>query len=190
MRERTLQGALTFLGFALSVIAVFYFAVEYIPRVSPWTQVAALILLGLAFALLGVYLRATSVGQPFFSGPRLQWLRPPVVLYLLAIFSGIVAEIRFLSIDGVPKPVKILISLAIGIGLIVVVAQRAGRRGSRAAPSADEAEGGASDVAGPATPAASRLTPAAASGRAAPARRASSARRAPAPAKPKKSTKR
>jgi hypothetical protein len=130
MRERTLEGSLTFLGFALSVIAVFYFAIQYIPRVSEWTQVAALLLLGLAFASLGVYLRGTSVGQPFFSGPRLQWLRPPVVLYLLAIFSGIVAEIRFLSIDAVATPIKILVSLAIGIGLIVAVAQRAGRRSS------------------------------------------------------------
>ncbi|MHB1261382.1 MAG: hypothetical protein ACYC2H_06670 [Thermoplasmatota archaeon] len=127
MRERTLQGALTFLGFAVSVIAVFYFAIEYIPRVSEWTQVAALILLGLCFAFLGVSLRPTSVGQPFFSGPRLQWLRPPVVLYLLAIFSGIVAEIRFLSIDAVPKPVKILVSLVLGIGLIVAVARRTTR---------------------------------------------------------------
>lgn len=132
MRERTLQGALTFLGFAVSVIAVFYFAIEYIPRVSEWTQVAALLLLGLCFAFLGVALRPTSVGQPFFSGPRLQWLRPPVVLYLLAIFSGIVAEIRFLSIDAVPKPVKILVSLVLGIGLIVAVARRA-----RQAPSGD-----------------------------------------------------
>ncbi|MFA5944636.1 MAG: hypothetical protein WC876_09245 [Candidatus Thermoplasmatota archaeon] len=127
MKERTLQGALTFLGFAVSVIAVFYFAIEYIPRVSEWTQVAALILLGFCFAFLGVYLRGTSVGQPFFSGPRLQWLRPPVVLYLLAIFSGIVAEVRFLGIDGVPKPVKILASLVLGIGLIVVVAMRSRR---------------------------------------------------------------
>lgn len=135
MRERTLQGALTFLGFAVSVIAVFYFAIEYIPRVSEWTQVAALILLGLCFAFLGVSLRPTSVGQPFFAGPRLQWLRPPVVLYLLAIFSGIVAEIRFLSIDGVPKPVKILVSLVLGIGLIVAVARRA-----RPAPGRGEPE--------------------------------------------------
>lgn len=134
MRERTLEGSLTFLGFALSVIAVFYFAIQYIPRVSEWTQVAALLLLGLAFASLGVYLRGTSVGQPFFAGPRLQWLRPPVVLYLLAIFSGIVAEIRFLSIDGVATPIKILVSLAIGIGLIVAVAQRAGRRSSGKEP--------------------------------------------------------
>jgi len=129
MRERTLQGALTFLGFAVSVIAVFYFAIEYIPRVSEWTQVAALILLGLCFAFLGVSLRPTSVGQPFFSGPRLQWLRPPVVLYLLAIFSGVVAEIRFLSIDAGPKPVNILVSLVLGIGLIVAVARRSTRQG-------------------------------------------------------------
>jgi hypothetical protein len=122
-RERTLQGALTFLGFSISVLAVLYFALEYIPRVSPWSQVAALILLALAFAFLGVYLRGTEVGEPFFHGPRLRWLRPPVVLYLMAIFSGIVAEIRFLSIGDVPVPAKILVSLAIGIGLIVGVSQ-------------------------------------------------------------------
>ena len=124
MKERTLQGSLTFLGMAISVIAVFYFAVEYIPRVSPWTRLAAMVLLGLAFAFLGVYLRHTIVGQPFFEGPRLRWLRPPVVLYLMALISGIVAEIIFLNIEDVARPLKILISLVIGVGLIVVVAKR------------------------------------------------------------------
>lgn len=123
MGERTLQGALTFLGFAISVLAVFYFAVEYIPRVSEWSQLASLIFLGLFFAYLGVYLRFTFFGEPFFEGPRLRWLRPPIVLYLLALISGIVAEIRFLSIDDVPRPLKILISLVVGIGLIVLVAR-------------------------------------------------------------------
>lgn len=123
MKERTLQGALTFLGFAISIIAVFYFAIEYIPRVSEWTQLAALITLGLAFAFLGVYIRSTSVGRPFFDGDRLSWLQPAYVLYMLAIFSGIVAEIRFLSIDAVPRPIKILLSLLIGVGLIVWVAR-------------------------------------------------------------------
>lgn len=192
MRERTLQGALTFLGFALSVIAVFYFAIEYIPRVSPWTQVAALILLGLAFALLGVYLRATAVGQPFFSGPRLQWLRPPVVLYLLAIFSGIVAEIRFLSIDAVPVPVKILVSLGIGIGLIVAVAQRAGRQGPDGGLARD-AGADAEDGPGAPRPAVAAVQPTTGpspSGVAAPARRPAAAKRKAAPTKPKTSTKR
>lgn len=123
MEERNLQGALTFLGFAMSVIAVFYFAIEYIPEVSAWTQVAALVLMGLCFAFLGISLRETAVGGPFF-GERMPWLRPVYVLYMLAIFSGIVAEIRFLAIDGVPMPVKILVGLAIGIGLIFWVARR------------------------------------------------------------------
>ncbi len=123
MYERNLQGALTFLGFAMSVIAVFYFAIEYIPRVSPWSQVAALVLLGLCFAFLGIALRETAVGGPFF-GDRMPWLRPVYVLYMLAIFAGIVAEIRFLAIDDVPTPLKILVSLAIGIGLIFWVARR------------------------------------------------------------------
>lgn len=127
MKEETLQGALTFLGFAISVIAVFYFAIEYIPRVSEWTQVAALVLLGFAFAYLGVYIRATVVGGPFF-GDHLPWLQPAYVLYLLAIISGIVAEIRFLAIDEVARPLKILVSLAIGIGLIVWVARRQARK--------------------------------------------------------------
>lgn len=135
MGERTLQGALTFLGFAISVLAVFYFAIEYIPRVSEWSQLASLIFLGLFFAYLGVYLRSTFFGEPFFEGPRLRWLRPPIVLYLLALFSGIVAEIRFLNIDDVPRPLKILISLIVGIGLIVLVARdRIGWPRSRKGP--------------------------------------------------------
>ncbi len=130
MKEQTLQGALTFLGFAISIIAVFYFAVVYIPRVSEWTQLAALILLGVAFAYLGIFLRGTVIGGPFF-GEHLRWLRPPYVLYLLAIFSGIVAEIRFLNIDAVSQPLKILISLLIGVGLIVWVAMRQGRHAAK-----------------------------------------------------------
>lgn len=127
MAERTLQGALTFLGFAISILAVFYFAIEYIPDVSEWSQLASLILLALSFAYLGAYLKDTVIGQPFFEGPRLRWLRPPIVLYLLALITGIVAEIRFLGIDDVARPIKILISLLVGIGLIVVVARKKGR---------------------------------------------------------------
>ncbi len=132
MKEQTMQGALTFLGFAISVIAVFYFAIVYIPKVSEWTQLAALVLLAISFAFLGVFLRDTVVGRPFF-GERLPWLAPPYVMYLLAIFAGIVAEIRFLNIDMVPKPIKILASLLIGVGLIIVVAIRQGlqQRSSR-----------------------------------------------------------
>lgn len=128
MNERTLQGALTFLGFAISLMAVFYFATTYLGQVSPWTQLAALVLLGLAFAFLGVYIRGTQVGQPFFAGPRLSWLAPANVLYLAAIFCGLVAEIVFLGMDDVAVPLKILASLAVGVGLIVAVAVRAKSR--------------------------------------------------------------
>ncbi len=131
MKERTLQGALTFLGFAISLIAIAYFAFQYLPQVSDWTRVAALVLLAICLSCLGVYLRETSVGAPFFSGPRLSWLRPAVVLYLSALVCGIVAEIVFLNIDQVPKPVKILVSLLLGIGLIVAVALRS-RKGAAA----------------------------------------------------------
>lgn len=127
MAERTLQGALTFLGFAISVIAVLYFGFEYIPRVSPWSQLAALVLLGFCFAYLGVYLRGTTVGQPFFEGPRLRWLRGPVVLWLLSLFAGIMAEVRFLTIEDVARPVKILVSLLVGIGLVVFAARSRGK---------------------------------------------------------------
>ncbi|MEA3143063.1 MAG: hypothetical protein QOG31_387 [Thermoplasmata archaeon] len=132
MNERALQGALTFLGFAISIMAVFYFASTYVFRydVSEWTRLAALILLGLCFAFLGAYLRDTTLGHPFFAGPRLAWLRPPVVMYLLALFAGIAAEAVFLGMDGVDRAVKILVSLLVGIGLIVAVA----RRGKPAAP--------------------------------------------------------
>ena len=127
MNERTLQGALTFLGFAISIMAVFYFASTYVfrPDLSELNKLDALVLLGLCFAFLGVYLRDTTLGQPFFTGPRLMWLRPPVVLYLLALFAGIAAEMVFLGMDQVDRAVKILVSLLVGVGLIVVVARRA-----------------------------------------------------------------
>lgn len=124
--ERTLQGALTFLGFAISILAIGYFAGSYIPDISPWSQLASLALLSLAFAYLGVFLKETTIGQPFFEGPRLRWLRPPVVLYLLALIGAIWAEIVFFGIDDMPRALKILISLILGIGLIVVVARRKG----------------------------------------------------------------
>ena len=127
MNERTLQGSLTFLGFVISIMAIAYFAFEYIPQVSPWTQVGSLVLLALMFAFIGVYLKHTVVGEPFFSGPRLRWLRPPVVMYLSAIVSAIFAEGVFLGIDEISRPVKILVSLAIGIGLIIAVATRTKR---------------------------------------------------------------
>lgn len=137
-RERTLQGALTFMGFVISVLAVFYFAVEYIPLVSDWTRIGALILLALMFGFLGAYLRQTVIGDPFFEGPRLRWLRPAVVMYLSAIVSGISAEIAFLGMDGIDRPIKILGSLLVGIGLVVGVARRYHKEESETAPAREE----------------------------------------------------
>jgi hypothetical protein len=136
VKERTLEGSLTFLGFAISILAVFYFAIEYIPQVSQWSQLAALILLALAFAFLGVYLARTALGEPFFAAPRLHWLRPPTVLYLLALITGIVAEIRLLNLDDVSRPIKILVSLVLGVGLIVVASR--GQRRKDAPASSEE----------------------------------------------------
>lgn len=118
MEQRDLQGYLTFFGFAISVLAVFYFAIEFLPEVSQWTQLAALVLLAVCFAFLGVYLRHTAVGEPFFPGPNMRWLRPPVVLYLMALIAGVAAEIRFLAIDDVDRAIKIFASLVIGLALI------------------------------------------------------------------------
>lgn len=125
MKERTLHGSLTFLGFIISVLAVFYFAIEYIPLVSDWTRIAALVLLALMFGFLGVYMRHTVLSEPFFTGPRLSWLRPAVVMYLSAIIAAISAEIAFLSgLPEVDRSLKILVSLVVGVGMIVLVARR------------------------------------------------------------------
>ena len=134
MKERTLQGALTFLGFVISLMAIFYFAVSYWRDISEWTRLAALALLGLAFAFLGVYLRDTFIGQPFFTGHRLSWLRPTNVLYLSALFCGIVDEIVFLNMDQVARPLKVLASLVVGVGLVVAVALRGKDRKAHAEP--------------------------------------------------------
>lgn len=121
MNERILQGALTFLGFAISIIAIFYFAGVYLPDVSEWTRMAALILLAFFFAFMGVYIRGTEIGEPFF-GDHLKWLRPTYVLYLCSVVSAITADVVFLGIDGIETPVKVLVSLLVGVGLIMFVA--------------------------------------------------------------------
>lgn len=121
MNERILQGALTFLGFVISIIAIFYFAGVYLPDVSEWTRMAALILLAFFFAFMGVYLHGTEIGEPFF-GDHLKWLRPTYVLYLCAIVSAITADVVFLGIDEIDTPLKVLVSLLVGVGLIIFVA--------------------------------------------------------------------
>lgn len=123
MRDATLRGALTFLGFAIGVLAVIFFASEYVFRVSDWSKLVALSSLALSFSFLGVYVQGTIVGVPFFQGPRLGWLRPSVVLYLLALLAGIAAETVFLGIEAVPRPAKILVSLLVGIGIILWAAR-------------------------------------------------------------------
>lgn len=122
MAEKTLQGALTFLGFAIAILGVLYFSFEFIPEVSEWTQLAALILLALTYAFLGVWIKETVVGGPFFEGDKLQWLRPAVVMYLLALGTGIAATVRFLTIPDVDRNLKVLITIVVGVGIIVFVA--------------------------------------------------------------------
>ena len=131
MNERILQGALTFLGFAISIIAIFYFAGEYLPDVSEWTRMAALVLLASFFAFMGVYLHGTEIGEPFF-GDHLKWLRPTYVLYLSSIASAITADVVFLGIEEISTPLKVLVSLLVGVGLIVFVAWGQNRMKSRA----------------------------------------------------------
>lgn len=136
MAERTLRGALTFLGFILSFFAIVYFAVEYVRPISDWTKIVALALAGLSFTYLGLYIQQTTVGAPFFDGPRLRWLRPAVVSYLLALLAVIWADIVFLGLDGFPRPLKVLVTLLVGIGLVIVAARA--RPGAARAPSRRE----------------------------------------------------
>lgn len=128
MAERALQGTLTFVGFMLSFLAIIYFAIEYVRPISDWTKIAALILGAVSFTYLGLYIQQTMVGGPFFEGPRLRWLRPAIVLYLLALLSVIWADIVFLGLDEFPRPMKVLVTLLAGIGLIIVAARARTRR--------------------------------------------------------------
>lgn len=135
MAERTLQGALTFLGFVLATFAIVYFAAEFVAPLSEWTKIAALLLAAVAFVYLGVYFQQTAIGVPFFDGPRLRWLRPAVVAWLLGLMSVIWADIVFFGTPGLPRPLKVLATLALGIALIVVAARM------RKAPSSAEPQG-------------------------------------------------
>lgn len=122
--QRNMEGALTFVGFAISVLAILYFSFEYIPEVSPWSQVAALLLLAVSFWAFARYVNATVVGEPFFGGPRLSWLRPANIFNLLAIIAAIVADMAFFDVPRIDTPVKVLVSLAVGVAIVIVAAKR------------------------------------------------------------------
>lgn len=135
--ERTLQGALTFLGFIIGVVTVFYFAGLYVEPLSSWSKMAALGLGAIAFVYLGLYIQGTSIGAPFFDGARLRWLRPSVVLYLLAIIATIRADVVFIAdVRDVPDLFKVLANLALAIALIVVAARTRKAKGPEGAPPA------------------------------------------------------
>ena len=132
MTERNVHGILTFSGFMISVLTIFYFATEYIPPLSPWSRIAALILLAIGFAAFGYFIQSTAVGGPFFDVDRMRWLRPSNMFYLLAIVAVVIADGLFIfDIEDLARPLKVLVSLGVGIGLVFAAARM--RKGAPAA---------------------------------------------------------
>lgn len=128
MTERNVQGILTFSGFMIAVLTIFYFATEYIPPLSDWGRVVALLLLAVSMAAFGFYIQSTSVGGPFFVD-RLAWLKPSNMFYLLAIVSLVIADGVFVfGVDDLARPVKILVSMLAGVGLVFYAARTANAR--------------------------------------------------------------
>jgi len=124
MSERNVHGILTFSGFMISVLTIFYFATEYIPPLSPWSRIAALVLLAVAFAAFAFYVQSTSVGGPFFDVDHMRWLRPSNMFYLLAVVAIVIADGLFIfDIEDLARPLKVLVSLGIGVGLVFFAAR-------------------------------------------------------------------
>lgn len=104
------------LGVLVTSLGVVYFATEFIDRLSDWGIVLSLLLLTVVFVSLGLHFEQ----QP---APDAPWLRIPVALYALALVSGLVAAIRFLAIDELNRIVKVLVILALGLGMLFAAAR-------------------------------------------------------------------
>lgn len=116
------RTVLVLLGILVTSLGLVYFASEFMDRLSDAGIVLSLLLLTVIFVSLGLHFETQPASEPT------TWLRIPVALYLLAVVSGIVAAIRFLGMDGLDRIVKVLVVLAVGLGLIFVAARRFGPR--------------------------------------------------------------
>jgi hypothetical protein len=132
MSEVNLRNVLVLLGIVITAMGVVYFATEFFDILSPWGRVLDLALFAVVFISLGLHF--DRQGDDELIGHRgWRWLRVTNALYILGAISTFGTVIVFFSTD-LDRIWKVLLTIALGIGLILGAARVMGKRAPTAPP--------------------------------------------------------
>lgn len=123
-----LRNVLTLLGIVVTTLGIVFFAMEFVDVISEWGRVASLVLLGVMFVALGVHFEQTAQGAAVASHTGWRWLKVNNALYVLAAIAAFAAVIAFFAIEDLDRLWKVGVTIALGLGLILVAAWRLDRR--------------------------------------------------------------
>ena len=127
MSERApvnLRNVLTLVGILVTTLGVVYFSTEFIDVISDWGRVLSLVLLCVMFVALGVHFDQTREGAELVGHSGWRWLKVNNALYLLGAIAAFAAVVAFFLIGDLSRLWKVGVTIALGLGLILVAARR------------------------------------------------------------------
>lgn len=120
------RNVLILVGILITSAGIIYFATEFIDRISEWGRLASMVLLAVFFVSLGIHFEQQGEGGEVSARHAWRWLRVGSALFILGIVSAFIAAIVFLSMDDIDRVFKVLVTIAVGLGLILFAARRFG----------------------------------------------------------------
>ncbi len=120
------RNVLVLLGIVVTTAGIIYFATEFLDVVSEWGRVVSLVLLGVVFISLGAHYGETGDATEAVSKSGWRWLRVTNALYILGAVTTFGSVIAFFAVDELDRVWKVLITIALGVGLIIAAARRSG----------------------------------------------------------------
>lgn len=119
-----LRNVLTLVGIVVTTAGLVFFATEFVDVISDWGRVASLALLTVLFVSLGVHFEQTAEGAAVASHSGWRWLKVNNALYLLGAFAAFATVIAFFAIQELDRLWKVVVTIALGLGLILAAARR------------------------------------------------------------------
>lgn len=118
------RNVLVLMGIIVTILGLIYFAAEFIDVISEWGRVAAFALLAVIFVSLGLHFAQTGDATNLVDRGGWRWLRVTNALYVLAAACAGGTVIAFFAVDDVDRLVKVVVTIGLGLGLILVAARR------------------------------------------------------------------
>lgn len=120
------RNMLILIGITITAVGIIYFSTEFIDRISDWGRLASVVLLVVIFVSLGAHFESGPESGGLVDRSGWRWLRVTTALYVLGLISALTAVIVFLTMEDIDRIVKVLVTIALGLALIMIAAKRYG----------------------------------------------------------------